>query len=303
MVGHDLAHQGGGLVVLGTGGERHALAQPGLPARRAARAARAARRAPARGRRAASGGGRRPARSAARAGGRSRSGSGVSESQLSSRHAIDSDHIMRLITKSGTHMTIALAARSLRRSRRPGARAGRDLRPLVAARRATSPTSPRQAASSPPRSGAESVLVVRGRGRRAARVPQRLPAPRRPAARGPRRLRQGDPLPLPRLDVPHRRVAHRRPRGPRLPRPRQERARACSPARVETFAGLVFVTLDDDLAPLAEHLAGLEANARALRHRADDALLGVASPASRPTGRSSPTTTSRATTSRSPTRG
>ena len=31
------------------------------------------------------------------------------------------------------------------------------------------------------------------------------------------------------------------------------------PARAETFAGLVFVTLDDDLAPLAEHLSGLEA--------------------------------------------
>ena len=30
------------------------------------------------------------------------------------------------------------------------------------------------------------------------------------------------------------------------------------PARADTVAGLVFVTLDDDLAPLAEHLAGLE---------------------------------------------
>ena len=62
-------------------------------------------------------------------------------------------------------------------------------------------------------------------GRRAARVPQRLPPPRRPAARGSRRLRQGDPLPVPRLDLPHRRRADRRARGPRVPRPRQDAAR------------------------------------------------------------------------------
>ena len=41
------------------------------------------------------------------------------------------------------------------------------------------------------------------RGRRAARLPQRLPPPRRPPARRARRLRQGHPLPVPRLDLPH----------------------------------------------------------------------------------------------------
>ena len=40
------------------------------------------------------------------------------------------------------------------------------------------------------------------------------------------------------------------------------------PASVEIFHGLVFVNLDPEAAPLAPTLAGLEREARAVRHRA-----------------------------------
>ena len=77
------------------------------------------------------------------------------------------------------------------------------------------------------RVGAESVLVVRGDDGelRAFRNVCRHRATQ--AARGPRRLRQGDALPLPRLDLPDRRQPDRRPGGARLRRPRQVGARRC----------------------------------------------------------------------------
>ena len=73
------------------------------------------------------------------------------------------------------------------------------------------------------------------------------------------------------------------------------------PARVEVFSGLVFVNLDIDAAPLAGGLGGL---AERLAPYGIEGLerFTEATRASRRTGRSSPTTTSRATTSRSPTR-
>ena len=112
----------------------------------------------------------RPLRSTARAGGRRRSGSGVSESQLSSRRsAIDSDHIMRLITKSGRRVTAIDTPRSRRARRRAlyrsggrGARAGGDLRAHLAARGPRRRPRRSPAASSTAQVGVESVLVVRG---------------------------------------------------------------------------------------------------------------------------------------------
>ena len=164
---------------------------------------------------------------------------------------------------------------------------------------------PRRARPLPDRAGRRRVGARRARrGRRAARLPQRLPPPRHPAARGPRRLRQGDPLPLPRLDLPHRRHADRRAGGPRLRRPRQGRTSPLLPARVDDASpASCSSTLDPDAraaAPSALRRAG--GAARALRARAPRALHRVALSASRRTGRSSPTTTSRATTSRSRTR-
>ncbi len=62
--------------------------------------------------------------------------------------------------------------------------------------------------------------AARRRGR-AARISQRLPPPRVAPAERHRRVSEGDPLPLPRLDLPARRPAHRRARGPLDPRARQ----------------------------------------------------------------------------------
>ena len=72
------------------------------------------------------------------------------------------------------------------------------------------------------------------------------------------------------------------------------------PARVETLAGLVFVNLDVHAPPLAEQFAGL---GERLAPYGIEGLVprpSVQRHASRRTGRSSRTTTSRATTSRSP---
>ena len=105
-----------------------------------------------------------------------------------------------------------------------GARGGADLRPQLAARRA------RAAAAGARRlHDRERRLAARARDPRrrwrAARLPQRLPPPRLAPAERLRRLRQGDPLPLPRLDLPPRRRADRRARGSLDPRPGQVRAR------------------------------------------------------------------------------
>ena len=64
------------------------------------------------------------------------------------------------------------------------------------------------------------------RRRRAARLPQRLPPSRLRASHGQRHVQEGDPLPLPRLDLRrHRRAPARRARAPRLRRARQVAAR------------------------------------------------------------------------------
>ena len=79
--------------------------------------------------------------------------------------------------------------------------------------------------------GRQPVLVLRDHDGDAARVPQRLPAPRLAPAVRVGRVRQGDPLPLPRLDLPARRRADRRARGALDPRPRQVGARPLPGAR------------------------------------------------------------------------
>ena len=79
--------------------------------------------------------------------------------------------------------------------------------------------------------GVQPVLVLRAERRRAAGLPQRLPPPRLAPPERLGAVRQGDPLPLPRLDLPPRRPADRRARGTLDRRPRQERARAVPGAR------------------------------------------------------------------------
>ena len=113
-------------------------------------------------------------------------------------------------------------------------------------------------------------------------------------------LRQGDPLPLPRLDLPARRRADRRARGALDPGPRQVARSASSRCASRRSRGLVFVNLD-----VRRHAAGRADRgacraAGALRHRGPRAAPAAGRRRSRPTGRSSPTTTSRATTCRSP---
>ena len=76
------------------------------------------------------------------------------------------------------------------------------------------------------------------------------------------------------------------------------------PARVESFGGLIFVNLDPLATPLAEQAAGTRCRcSSATGSRISSASPRVTAAANRPTGRSSPTTTSRATTCRSPIRG
>ena len=81
------------------------------------------------------------------------------------------------------------------------------------------------------RAGSQPVLVLRDEDGDAARLPQRLPPPRLAPPERIRPVRQGDPLPVPRLDLPDGRRADRRPRGPLHRRPRQGEARAVPRAR------------------------------------------------------------------------
>ena len=209
-------------------GQRRALAQPGVPGARGARA-RTSRSASARSRSTSSRRRRDRAACAAPPAPRAAAARARASARASCRRAhgtrIDSDHIMRLITKSGLmtaldHPYNSPRSAPLRRSGLAGPRAGGDLRPHVAARGPRRRPRGAWALHHRPGRRASRRSCPRG-GRRAARVPQRLPASRRPAARGPRRLRQGAALPVPRLDLPHRRPPDRRAGGPRLPRPRQ----------------------------------------------------------------------------------
>ena len=183
-----------------------------------------------------------------------------------------------------------------------GARADADLRPQLAAR------GTRLAAAQPRRlpHGARPALspcsCCATERRRAARLPQRLPPPRLAPPERLGAVRQGDPLPLPRLDLPPRRRADRRARGALDRRPRQVEL-GLFPARVETLCGLVFVNLDIHAQPLAEQVAGLAGAPRALRHRGAEAERRVAQHAAGELEDRRSTTTTRATTCRSPTPG
>ena len=89
-----------------------------------------------------------------------------------------------------------------------------------------------RAPSAPCRSGRESVLLVRGRDGRVRGVPQRLPAPRRPAVRRGAEGRCGGPaVPVPRLDLRPDRQAGRRARTWRDARHRPRGVRAAPGAR------------------------------------------------------------------------
>ena len=100
------------------------------------------------------------------------------------------------------------------------------------------------------------MLVVRAEDGDAARVSQRLPPPRLARAQRVGPVREGDPLPLPRLDLPARRLADRRPRGTQL-RAIDKSALGLLPARVEEMCGLLFVNLDLSAPSLAEQVGDL----------------------------------------------
>ncbi len=147
--------------------------------------------------------------------------------------------IMRLITKSGSRMASSAPPQrpfhppsrpTCTSTRRPAARGRAHLLAHLAVRRAR--LAARRAGHLPHRQRGHAAGAGRARRRgRAARVPQRLPAPRLAAPERLGRVQEGDPLPLPRLDLPDRRRADRRARGPPDPRPRQVRARALPGAR------------------------------------------------------------------------
>ena len=97
-----------------------------------------------------------------------------------------------------------------------------------------------------------------GRRRRAARLVQRLPAPRRTSCwrPGASRTRPGDPLPVPRLGV---RAGRRVPGHPAVRQGHRRRrstgpSSALVPARVEQWHGWVFANVSGDAPPLAEQL-------------------------------------------------
>ena len=118
-------------------------------------------------------------------------------------------------------------------------------------------------------------------------------------ARRHRQLRQGDPLPLPRLDIrPRRPAAGRCPR--RRGSPGSTRTRTASGrCSCGVAAGFVFASLDRRPEPLSDVTSARSRVARALSARAARALSDSSRPCFRSTGRTRSTTTSRATTSRS----
>ena len=186
--------------------------------------------------------------------------------------------------------------------RRPGgARLGaRELLRRLGLRRPRPTTWRGPAASGASPLGGRGVLLIRGRGRRAARLRQRLPAPRARAAavRGADE-QEGDRLPLPRVVLPARRLAAR---GARLPRRR--------PASTPTGFGLIELPVGDWHGWVFVDPSGDGRRLRRARRRrsrtivapyAPEKLRGRSPPTStrsRPTGRSSSRTTRSATTAR-----
>ena len=142
------------------------------------------------------------------------------------------------------------------------------------------------------------------RGRRASRLPQRLPPPRLRAADRRRQVQAGDPLPLPRLDLRlHRRAPDGRARASQLRRARQ--VEAGPDARAGRDPGRLRVRQPRRRGEAAGRAhRGARRAARALpdRRARDVRRQRAAAAASPPTGRSSSRTTSRATTCRSPIR-
>ena len=100
-------------------------------------------------------------------------------------------------------------------------------------------------------------VVVRPRpGRRAARVPQRLPPPRHGAGERAADARH-DPVPVPRVDVRARRLAARRAAQQGGARTSTRRASASCPVQVGTWGPFVFVNPDMDAPPLEAALGNL----------------------------------------------
>ena len=137
------------------------------------------------------------------------------------------------------------------------------------------------------------------RRRRAARALERLPPPRDADPVRHRALPQGAALPVPRLDLPPGRPARRRARGPRLRRPRPRgRAPADVPRRVAA-PGSCSSRSTPSVPPLAEWFGDARERLESLGIARPQGRGPAASSSTRTTGRTSPTTTSRATTSRS----
>jgi hypothetical protein len=170
------------------------------------------------------------------------------------------------------------------------ARAARDLRAHLAVRR--SRLRPRAARLVSHHERRRPARARRPRPRpRAARVPQRLPPPRLAPAHRLGHVRQGDPLPVPRLDVPPRRHAHRRAGGARDRGPRQVAPRAAPGPRRGALRTRLRQPRPRGRASLRTAWPSSSASAAAR-----------AAPRSPRTGRLWSRTTSRATTSRSRTR-
>ena len=253
-----------------------------------------------------------PARSVAIAAGSSRSGSGVMESHAWRApdgptgpwyHATDHKVRIPLMATTESRFSARPAALPARALPRPRGRSSSSSERIFARTwqfAAHVSQLPEPGSYLTATAGRQPVLRAARPRRRAARLPQRLPPPRLAPAERLGRVRQGDPLPLPRLDLPPRRRADRRARGALDPRPRQVDARAVPGARGDARAASCSSTSTSTPTPLAEQVAGPAGAARALRHRGPRAAPAARRHASRPTGRSSSTTTSRATTCRSP---
>ncbi len=154
------------------------------------------------------------------------------------------------------------------------ARAGGDLRPHAGSSPATSPTCRAPGRFVTVQVGGESALVVRGED-------GELRAFRNVCRHRAARLREGRGDCGKALRCPYHGWTYRTD-GQLIGVPEgrgfaglDKAQLGLMPARVETFAGLVFVNLDLDAAPLADGLAGLGAAARAVRARAPHALQRV----------------------------
>ena len=153
--------------------------------------------------------------------------------------AVATSHLPARAARAGPHAPRELVLRrgDLR------ARAGADLPARPGSTPASRTTSPSRAVPHVPRRRGAGRRRARTRPR-AARVRQRLPAPRAPRGRGLRPSRDA-PVPVPRVDVRPRRVApHRAALGSRA---RLDRRRlSLHPVLVDTWGPLVFVNPDHE---------------------------------------------------------